>query len=87
MPERLRKAGAPPCSGREKAVERPLLSWEHTEKNSCEDEMRKYLMMSFDVAVYGGFGLFLTAQVWAMPTELKERLVTFSWALLSALVG
>lgn len=49
--------------------------------------MRKLVVIAFDAAVYGGFGLFLVAQVFAMPGELKERLLSESWKFISKMIS
>jgi len=49
--------------------------------------MRKLILIAFDTAVYGGFGLFLIAQVFAMPGELKERLLSESWKFITRMVS
>jgi len=49
--------------------------------------MRKMILIAFDAAVYGGFGLFLIAQVFAMPGEMKERLLSESWKLITKIVS
>ncbi len=49
--------------------------------------MRKWILLGFDMAVFGGFGLFLVSRVVEMPPELKERLLSESWKLISRMAG
>lgn len=49
--------------------------------------MRKMILIVFDAVVYGGFGLFLVAQVFAMPNALKERLLSESWKFISRMIS
>jgi len=49
--------------------------------------MRKFFLLGFDLLVYGGFGLFLISRVVEMPPELKSRLLSESWKLISRMTG